>query len=247
MAESLDDGSVQGCGPPWPGSQANPSPNRDVLADSYNFDVPIAACQENVRFRAVVAVKGLPGAPPVSWATGSTDVSFTPKPAQELLPLPISDPSCPSPAPTMAAFTANVTGFGGPTRAQPFRPLPGGFTVNPPLSMTLSPAENLRIGLIWSVPVAKIATTFFLFPSTPVGGIKAAIVPGDSSYAWGGHRPPAGRRHRSVVRRSGWSVPGDCARVGALLRPAARQLRGAAGPYGGLPLSLTLSGILVFG
>ncbi len=102
LAESLDDGSVRNCGSPWPGSQANPSPNRDVLADSFNFDVPLAACRGNVRFRAVVEVRGPPGAPPVSFATGSTDVSFTTKPAQEFLPLLINDPSSASPAPTLA-------------------------------------------------------------------------------------------------------------------------------------------------
>jgi hypothetical protein len=242
-AESLDDGSAHDCGSPWPSSQANPSPSRDVLADSFNFDVPIAACQGNVRFRAVVEVKGPPGAPPVSWAAGSTDVSFTPKPAQELLPLLISDPSSPSPAPTMADFTANFTGFGGPTRAHPFRPLPGGFTVNPPLSMTLSPAENLRTGLEWSELVAKIATMFFLFPSTPVGGIRAAIVPGDSSYAWGGMALP-----RVAVTAPSFIVQaGQPQATAHELAHTYGQLHvncgGAAGPYGGLPLTISDPGL----
>jgi IPT/TIG domain len=241
MAESLDDGSVRSCGSPWPGSQANPSPNRDVLADSFNFDVPLAACRGNVRFRAVVELKGPPGAPPVSFATGSTDVSFTPKPAQELLPLLISDPSSPSPAPTMTDFFADLTGFGGPARAHPFPA--GGFAVNPPLSMTLSPAENLRVGLVWSVLIARIATMIFLFPSTPVGGIRTGIVPSDGSYAWGGMALP----------RVGLTVPSFMVQAGQPqtttheLAHAYGQLHvncgSPAGPFGGLPLTISDPGL----
>jgi IPT/TIG domain len=241
MAESLDDGSVRSCGSPWPGSQANPSPNRDVLADSFNFDVPLAACQGNVRFRAVVELKGPPGAPPVSFATGSTDVSFTPKPAQELLPLLITDPSSPSPAPTMANFFANLNGFGGPARAQPFPA--SGFAVNPPLSMTLSAAENLAIGLVWSLLVTKIATMIFLFPSTPVGGIRTGIVPNDGSYPWGGMALP----------RVGITVPSFIVQAG-MSQTTAHELAhtygqlhancgGPAGPFGGLPLIITDPGL----
>ena len=241
MAESLDDGSVRSCGSPWPGSQANPSPNRDVLADSFNFDVPLAACQGNVRFRAVVEVKGRAGAPPVSCATGSTDVSFTPKPNQELLPLLITDPSSASPAPTMADFFADFTGFGGPARAQPFPA--SGFAVNPPLTMTLGPTENLQIGLVWSLLVAKIATMIFLFPSTPVGGIRTGIVPSDGSYPWGGMALP----------RIGLTVPSFIVQAGQPqtttheLAHAYGQLHvncgGPAGPFGGLPLTISDPGL----
>jgi hypothetical protein len=241
MAESLDDGSVRSCGAPWPGSQANPSPNRDVLADSFNFDVPLAACRGNVRFRAVVEVKGPPGAPPVSFATGSTDVSFTPKPSQELLPLLITDPSSASPAPTMANFFANLNGLGGPARAQPFPA--SGFAVNPPLSMTLSPVENLAIGLVWSVLVAKIATMIFLFPSTPVGGIRTGIVPNDGSYPWGGMALP----------RVGLTVPSFIVQAG-MPQTTAHELAhtygqlhvncgSPAGPFGGLPLTISDPGL----
>jgi hypothetical protein len=241
LAENLDDGSVRDCGTPWPGSQANPSPNRDVLADSFNFDVPLAACRGNVRFRAVVEVKGSPGAPPVSWATGSTDVSFTPKPAQELLPLLITDPSSASPAPTMANFFANLTGFGGPARAHPFPA--GGFTVNPPLTMTLSSAENLKVGLVWSLLVTKIATMIFLFPSTPVGGIRTGIVPSDGSYPWGGMALP----------RVALTVPSLIVQAGQPQTTAHElshtygQLHvncgSPAGPFGGLPLTISDPGL----
>jgi hypothetical protein len=241
MAESLDDGSVRSCGTPWPGSQANPSPNRDVLADSFNFDVPLAACQGNVRFRAVVEVKGPPGAPPVSFATGSTDVSFTPKPNQELLPLLITDPSSASPAPTLANFFANLNGFGGPARAHPFTA--GGFAVNPALTLTLSPAENLAVGLVWSVLVAKIATMIFLFPSTPVGGIRTGIVPNDTAYPWGGMALP----------RIALTVPSLIVQAG-MPQTTAHELAhtygqlhvncgSPAGPFGGLPLTISDPGL----
>jgi IPT/TIG domain len=241
MAESLDDGSMRNCGSPWPGSQANPLPNRDLLADSFNFDVPLAACQGNVRFHAVAEVKGPPGTPPVSFATGTTDVSFTPKPNQELLPLLITDPSSASPAPTLASFFANLNGPGGPARALPF--LAGGFSVNPALSMTLGPAENLAIGLAWSLVVGKIATMIFLFPSTPVGGIRAGVVPSDPAYPWGGMALP----------RVGPTAPSFIAQAGQPQTTAHElchtygQLHvncgGPAGPFGGLPLTISDPGL----
>src|SRR5439155_1499241 len=103
----------------------------------------------------------------------------------ELLPLLINDPSSSSPAPTMAHFFTSIS---GPARRQPFPQ--NGFIINPPLSMSLSQLESLKFGPAWWALVAKITTMIFLFPSTSVGGIRAGIVPSDSSYPWGGMALP---------------------------------------------------------
>jgi len=240
-AESLDDGSVRSCGSPWPGSQATSTPNRDLLADSFNFDVPLAACQGNVRFRAVVEVEGAAGAPPASWATGSVDVAFAGKPQQEILPWVINDPSSASPAPTISDLFANFSGPSGPARAHPFPQ--SGFTFHPSLAMTLGAAESLAFGPAWWWVVAKIATTIFIFPSTPVGGIRAGVVPSDGGYPWAGMATP----------RIGVTVPtfiskaGDPETCTHELAHAYGQLHvncgGPAGPYGGLPLTTSDPGL----
>jgi hypothetical protein len=185
-AESLDNGSVWSCGSPWvPGGEATPTPDRNLLSDSINFDVPLAACHGNMRFRAVVELPGPIGQPPQSWDDKSVVVSFTPKPAQELLPMLIADPSSTSPAPTLADFFVSLS---GPSGAQPF-PV-NGFIINPPISLILSPLENLKNDYVWSVLIARISTMMFLFPTTKVGGIRAGMVPNDSSYPWGGMALP---------------------------------------------------------
>jgi hypothetical protein len=241
QAESLDDGSVRSCGSPWPGSVATSSPNRDVLADSFNFDVPLAACQGNVRFRAVVEEKRPPGAPPVSWATGSVDIAFTGKPRQEILPWVINDPSSASPAPTITDLFTNFSGPSGPARAHPFPQ--NGFTFHPPMAMTLGSAESLAFGPAWWWVVAKIATTIFIFPSTPVGGIRAGVVPNDGGYPWAGMATP----RLGVTVPSFISKAGDPETCTHELAHAYGQLHvncgGPAGPYGGLPLTISDPGL----
>jgi hypothetical protein len=183
IAENLDSGSVLSCGAPWSPGQAGAFLSRDVLSDSINFDVPLSACSGNVRFRATVLLPGEAGAPPVSFASQSVSVSFQVRPAQEVLPFLVSDPGSASPTPTMADFFAT---FQGPARAHPF----SAFTVNPPISLVLGPLDSLTVWSSWERLIAKLTTMIFLFPSTPVGGIRAAIAPNDTSYPWGGMALP---------------------------------------------------------
>ena len=120
----------------------------------------------------------------------------------------IADPSSTGATPTMADFFADFNNPAGPAHAQPFRD--GGFTVNPPLSFSLGALESLKSGLNWSLLVARIATMIFLFPKTPVGGIRSGIVPSDSSFPWGGMAlPRVGPRPRvrQVPRRAQRVVP----------------------------------------
>lgn len=206
QAESLADGSLRDCGSPWPGSQATSAPNRDLLADSFNFDVPLSACEGSVRFHAFVELRRTGGQPPLSSATGAVDVSFTTKGPQELLPMLITDPSSASPAPTLADFFANLMGAAGPAHAQPF----SGFTINPEIPWTLSSAESLQSGINWSWLVTRITTASFLFSKTPVGGIRSGIVPADGLYPWGGMAlPRVGGTAPSFIVQAG--QPQTCA------------------------------------
>jgi hypothetical protein len=180
LAENLDDGSIRGCGSPWTPPEANATPNRDLLPDSANFDVPLAACTGRVRFRATAMLPGSVGAPPLSFATGSVDVSFEPKSSQEVTPFLITDPTNPAPAPTAAQFFDTMQ---GPMDAQPFPEQPAGFRFNlPPISMTLGLSESLFGPLAWQRFIARFTTMMFLFPSRPVGGIQAGIVNPSAGY-----------------------------------------------------------------
>jgi hypothetical protein len=241
QAENLGNGSLRNCGSPWPGSQATPSPNRDSLADSFNFDVPLSAATGLVRFHAFVEFRPSPGQPPLSSAAGTVDVVFTPKPNQELLPILIADPSSTSPTPTLANFFANFNGVAGPAHAQPFQQ--GGFTVNPALTMTLSGAESLKSGINWSWVAARLATMIFLFPSTPVGGIRSGIVPSDGAYPWGGMAlPRVGATAPSFIVQAG--QPQTCAHeLGHTYGFLHVNCGGPAGPFGGLPLTITAPGV----
>lgn len=241
MAENLATGAVFDCGSPWvTPAQAAPGLNRDVLNDSINFDVPVAACDGNVRFRATVTQPGPPGAPPTAFTSGSVDVSFTPRSSQMFLPFLVTDPSSASPAPTMADF---YTCLSGPAEAHPFPE--NGFIVNPALAFTLSGAEALSRSANWYWLVVRVQTMIFLFSSQPVGGVRFAVVPSDSAYPWGGMTLP----------RTGIGIPTLVVQAGAAetctheLGHAAGQLHvncgGAAGPYGGLPLTISDPGLNV--
>lgn len=241
VAENLDTGAVLDCGWPWAGPrQAGPGLNRDVLTDSINFDVPLAACNGNVQFRATIMQPGPPGSAAAAPASGSVDVSFTPKSLQMFLPFLITDPSSASPAPTMADFYTCLT---GPAEAHPFPE--NGFIVNPELPVTLSGAEALRRSENWNWLLVGIQINTFLFASQPVGGVRMAIVPNDSAYPWSGMALP----------RTGAGVPtllvkaGDAQTCTHELAHAAGQLHvncgGAAGPYGGLPLTISDPGLNV--
>jgi hypothetical protein len=184
---------------------------------------------------------GLGGAPPTAFATGSVDVSFTPKGQQMFLPFLVTDPSSSSPAPTMADLFTTLMGPMGPATAHPFPE--NGFVLNPTLPITLSGAEALSSNANWYWLLVKLQTNTFLFASQPVGGVRMAVVPNDSAYPWGGLALP----------RTGAGVPtfliraGNCQTCTHELAHAAGQLHvnsgGAAGPYGGLPLTISDPGL----
>jgi hypothetical protein len=142
----------------------------------------------------------------------------------------------------MADFFADFNDPAGPAHAQPFRD--GGFTVNPPLSFSLGSLESLKSGLNWSLLVARIATMIFLFPKTPVGGIRSGIVPSDSSFPWGGMAlPRIGATAPSFICQAG--QPQTCAHeLGHAFGYLHVNCGGPAGPYdANLPLTISDPGI----
>ena len=76
--------------------------------------------------------------------------------------------------PTQASFDAVLDGS---IRMDPFPD--NGFIVNPAIPLSLSTQDSLFSTLGWERLLGKLATMFFLFPSQPVGGIRAAVVPTD--------------------------------------------------------------------
>ena len=246
VAENLDTGAIFDCGWPWAGPrEAGPALNRDLLADSINFDVPLEACDGNVEFRATVLQPAPSGSTPgtparAAPASGSVQVSFTPKSAQMFLPFLISDPASASPPPTLPDFYAGLT---GPAAAHPFTE--NGFIINPELSFTLSGAEKLSFGPNWSWLVMRLQSMIFLFASQPVGGVRVGIVPNDRTYPWTGMAlprtgapPPA---FIVVAADARWFTH-ELGHASGLLHVNC----GAAGPYGGLPLTISDPGLDVF-
>lgn len=239
IAQNLANGASLDCGSPWVvPAHAGPGLNRDVLSDSINFDVPVAACDGNVRFRVILTQPGPPGAPPTAFADGSVDVAFTPKAQQMLLPILVTDPTSTSPAPTIADFAACLT---GPAQAHPFAD--NGFIIHPALQITLSGAERLSVGANWTWLVMRMQTMVFLFGSQPTGGVRMGIVPRDTSYPWGGMALP----------RTGAPIPAFIVQAG-LAETCTHELGhasgllhvncgGASGPYGGLPLTISDPGL----
>ena len=243
-AENLDTGDVFDCGLPWPGSRvAGPALNRDVLGDSINFDVPLAACQGNVQFRATVMQPGPPelaGSVLAVPASGNVNVSFTPKSQQMFLPFLITDPSSTRPAPTMADLYTCLT---GPAEIHPFPD--NGFIVNPALPFTLSGPEKLSVSANWSWLVMRLQSMSFLFASQPVGGVRIGIVPNDSSYPWTGMAlprtgapPPA----FIVVASSARWCTHELGHASGLLHINDGS---AGGPFGALPLTISDPGLNV--
>jgi hypothetical protein len=242
VAENLDTRAVFDCGWPWAGErQAGPGLNRDVLADSINFDVPVAACDGNVQFRATVSQPIPPGSPPAvpaAPASGSVNVSFTPKASQMFLPFLITDPSSASPAPTMAGLYNCLT---GPAAVHPFAE--NGFVLNPVLHFSLSGAEKLSVSVNWSWLVMRLQTMSFLFASQPVGGVRIGIVPNDPAYPWCGWAyPRTGAPPPAFIVTAGNAQ--CCAHEwghAAGLKHVPDGLAG--GPYGGLPLTISDPGL----
>jgi hypothetical protein len=240
-AENLDTGDVFDCGWPWAGPRvAGPALNRNVLADSINFGVPLAACTGNVEFRATVMQPGPPGSATAAPANGSVQVSFTPKGSQMFLPFLITDPSSARPAPTMADLFTCLT---GPAQNHPFPD--NSFIVNPALPFTLSGPEKLSVSVNWSWLVMRLQSMSFLFASQPVGGVRIGIVPNDPSYPWTGMAlprtgapPPA----FIVVASSARWCAHELGHASGLLHVNDGS---AGGPFGALPLTISDPGLNV--
>jgi hypothetical protein len=240
-AEDLSTGARVDCGAPWPGPHvAGPALNRDVLGDSINFDVPLTACMGNVEFRATVMQPGPIGTGPTSIASGSVQVSFMTLSSQMFLPFLVTDPSSASPAPMMADLLTCLT---GPATRHPFPE--NGFTLNPTLAFTLSGAESLTTKDNWNWLLLRIQTNTFLFASQAVGGVRIVIVPNDSSYPWAGLALPrtgAGAPTMLVQAGDADTCAHELGHASGLLHV---NCGGAAGPYGGLPFTLSDPGLNV--
>jgi hypothetical protein len=171
-----------GLGSPWsPGSvDARPAAtiNRNVQTHSLNFDLPASLAAGAVNIQARVAVKGHEkdvGGPYVAF--GSTTVAFQQQPAQEILPFLIADPLWGLPTPTVAQFFTSARGS-----ISRYPIADAGFIVNPPIpysTTSFGRVRDLTSAIDWGFLLTELATMIFLFPTTPVGGIRAGVVPLD--------------------------------------------------------------------
>ena len=142
LAENLDDGIHPGLRralvPPRSRTAAEPRPAGRLR----ELRCPARRVHRGaVRFRVTATLPGPVGAPPLSFATGSVDVSFEPKAAQEFTPFLINDTTNPLPPPLPSAILATLQ---GPMDAHPFVEFPAGFTINPSLTMTLGERVPVR-------------------------------------------------------------------------------------------------------
>lgn len=161
--------------------------SRAVLNDSLNFELPLGQLSGARRLDVTVFVAGRENDPNPGWrATGSLIVGFTNIAGQEVLPFLIADRTLGvGSRPTIAQFATSLQG------ARTRLPIAqNGFTVNPPIPDTTGLTEDLTGTLGWNILVSRLATTIFVFPSTPVGGIRTALVPLNGTYALNGIAMP---------------------------------------------------------
>jgi len=185
LARPIGGGPTFVCNGPWSLTvHAKPAVDRNAIGDSFTFDVPVAACSGSVRFEVTARIPVGIGSIATSTVSSAVQIDFHPKATQELLPILITDSVNPNPTPTFAEYLANLA---GPRELQPFTDT--GFQVNPPLSWSTG-ILNLRNGFGWSMMLTRITTTMFLFPNTPVGGIRTGVVANDGAYTWGGLAVP---------------------------------------------------------
>lgn len=187
VAENLDTGTVTLC-PEWRGGtgwSAAPTHNRNSLPNSKNHEVPLPACSGRVRFKAVARTVPYLSAPRARSSEVTVDAAFVDVAVQQVLPFLIQDPSGNAPTPTIADFLQSL-------EAMSFiAPIPmSKFLVNPPLAVTLQPSESLRSLLNWVLLTLRLSTTVFLFPSSPVSGLRIGIVPDDGAFPNGGTALP---------------------------------------------------------
>jgi hypothetical protein len=192
-------GGVTGAVPPLnPGGVLAAQPagywplNRANAAHSLNFEPPLSVLSGKVTITARVWVTGHENDAGGPWrASRSTSVIFLSQPTQELLPILINDMQRALPAPSLTQFNFSLQG------ARTRYPIAqSGFLVNPPLGDTTQPYEDLGSPIGWGLLLARIGTMIFIFPSTPVGGIRCGLVPPEPTpppatptYALGGLAP----------------------------------------------------------
>jgi IPT/TIG domain len=180
--------------------------NRDVFEHTLNFELPVNRLSGSVRVDVRVWVGGHENDVGGPWrASGMTTVSFVVEPTQEVLPLLINDAPAGPLFPLRAAappFTAYLASLQGARTRYPVAET--GFIVNPPLTLTTQQNRDLTTVIGWNLLVMDLATIIFIFPSTPVGGIRTALVPANATFAFNGMATP----------RVGPAVPAMAAQAG---------------------------------
>jgi hypothetical protein len=170
-------GAAVSCGPPINAAgsinAALGGGPRGTLGSSLNFELPLGELNGSRRLDVIVFVSGHENDPEPGWkATGSVTVNFVTVGGQEILPWLIADRTVPGSLPNVGQFG---TSLGGALARQPIAQT--GFTVNPAIFDMTTPTEPLTATLGWQLLVNRLATTIFVFPSTPVGGNRTGIVP----------------------------------------------------------------------
>jgi hypothetical protein len=153
------------------------SRNRNNPDHSFTVELPRDELDGPVRLEARIAVAGHENDVGGPWkASGSTSVVFNPQPRQEVLPFLVADSVWGLPAPSLGNFNAALQES---RKRYPVAEL--GWTVNPAITRatTWSPGANYDLTQVigWVFLHNDLQTMIFVFPSTPVGGIRTAIVP----------------------------------------------------------------------
>lgn len=177
-------------GPPWSPGSARGNHSRDQLDHSLNFELPLAATTGTVDLDVTVRVPGNWGQHDHRYRAHTTlRVQFNPSPAQEMLPLLIADPVQGLPAPSLADWFAVLDGA-----LSRYPIAQTGFLVNPPLHLSTvrlgATVWDLRTEEGWVGMIADLTTMVFLFPKSPVGGVRAGVTPEHRDYAWAGMAVP---------------------------------------------------------
>lgn len=153
--------------------------DRDLFSHSLNFELPSGQLSGTRRLNVTVFVPGREGQAGYT-ASGSTTVTFLPRPTQEILPFLLTDSRLGG-ATNAGQFATSLAG------ARTRLPIAQtGFTVHPALAAGTQSLEDLTTQFGWGVLVTRLAAMVFIFPSQPVGGIRSAIVPNNAAYALNG-------------------------------------------------------------